>query len=233
MKFDEVIENLYSKDLKLICDTLNSGLHISNCGIEDEAVATGFYCKVHTGTIFEVLYLVSQQTICYLKAVYRVNNIPIGWIFKYDPTLKADNNCFIYETGLFRPDEDRNKWYDSYNIETGKFNTVVIKEIKENRAGCVDSFVLDSGMEVASFSITNGRAKVKSYPLNLDYLPNLFKSDKFYPESFSHKNYSRGRYDNHDYHHASYEKYNGIYDLDDDFIDDVLGGIPDAYWNID
>ena len=32
---------------------------------------------------------------------------------------------------------------------------------------------------------------------------------------------------------CSYEKYNGIYDLSDEIIDDVFEGDPEAYWNID
>lgn len=31
----------------------------------------------------------------------------------------------------------------------------------------------------------------------------------------------------------TYDKYNGIYGLDDDTIDSAFEGDPDAYWNID
>ena len=45
-------------------------------------------------------------------------------------------------------------------------------------------------------------------------------------------------YDYDDYERESYGKYAGSYaqdveGLSDDFIDDVLDGDPDAYWNID
>ncbi|MBQ3635257.1 MAG: hypothetical protein II951_06530 [Bacteroidales bacterium] len=44
------------------------------------------------------------------------------------------------------------------------------------------------------------------------------------------------RYDDRGYYEEPrkrYDEYGGIYDLDDDFINDVLDGDPEAYWNID
>ena len=44
MRFDEVIEKLYSSDDELICEVLNEGLHVSQCVDADYAVCTGFQC---------------------------------------------------------------------------------------------------------------------------------------------------------------------------------------------
>lgn len=231
MKFEDVIKNLYSNDDELICDTLNSGLHIDNCIISDDAVATGFCCKVHTGTVFDVLYLISQQTICYLKSCF-CGRLPIGLIFKYNPDLRLWNDLHTSQTfhsGFFCPEEYRNRWCDSYDIESGKFNIVMVKDAKETQTKSIDSLILDNNKEVHSFIVFKGIIEKESYPFYSNYIPELFKSSKFSIKKIG----SRGFYNKDSYSLPSYEKYNGIYDLDDDFVDDVLGGVPDAYWNID
>ncbi|MCS3064545.1 hypothetical protein NXX40_20460 [Parabacteroides distasonis] len=71
MDFDEIIEALYSGDQSLICDALNTGGYISdfNDYCDTEAIHTGFYCRVQTGTIFEAIYLISKQTNCIIKSI--------------------------------------------------------------------------------------------------------------------------------------------------------------------
>lgn len=174
MRFEEVIDNLYSNDDKLICETLNSGLHVSGCMIADNVVSTGFCCRIHTDTVFEVLYLISQQTVCYMQG-FLSYRFPMGLSFKYNPDLRLENNYSYYNSGFFRPEEDYEKWYNSYDIESGKFNIVITKDLLNNSR----SFVLDNNMEVSSFSVFKGQIEVKSYPLILENVPKLFKSRIF------------------------------------------------------
>lgn len=95
MRFDEVIEKLYSSDDELICEVLNEGLHVSQCVDADYAVCTGFQCKTHKGTLFDVRYLVAQQRVCYMKWSSPESRPVIGSPCKYDPELRLNNDFSI------------------------------------------------------------------------------------------------------------------------------------------
>lgn len=223
MTFDEIIEALYSEDKSLICDVLNTGGYISdfNDYLETDAIHTGFYCRVQTGTIFEVIYLIPKQTICYKDVSSILLYYPLGFFLKYSPREFAP--CEVCSV----PD----KWIQAYDMATGKFNIVSRKGI-EMKDQSAESIILDNDLKVSSFSIMDGSIKKKDYPLYPAYIPELYKGKEFSPQI----NFSR-TYDYSD-NEPTYEKYGGTYaqdveGCDDDFIDDVLGGEPEAYWNID
>jgi len=71
-----------------------------------------------------------------------------------------------------------------------------------------------------------------------DILSNVSNESDEYDEYDDEEEYSgRGKDydDDYDEENGSYSRYGGgpTGELTDDFIDDVLGGEPDAYWNID
>ncbi len=237
MRFDAVIENLYSSDDELICEVLNEGLHISQCAEADNVVSTGFQCQCHTGTIFEVLYLISQQRVCYKKA--SSVRLPIGISFKFDPNFRAGNHAGCYDSGLSRSEEDNKAWYDSFDIELEKFHRVKYKDLNRDDDKNLLGFILDGDMNISSFRIYKNHQEMQSYPLFSECIPVLYKSDRFSSYYPVNRESSYGGFDTSwDDYGQSYEKYRGTYaqdveGCDDDFIDDVLGGEPEAYWNLD
>lgn len=224
MTFDEIIEALYSGDNALICEALNTGEHLAdlNDSCETDAIHTGFYCKVQTDNIFEVIYLISTQKLCYRKKTSSSKYFPLGF-------------PLIFTPGDFQPcrfESVKNKWIQAYDIATGNFDTVQISKIEMEDQNA-ESFILTDGLKVSSFSIFNGTNKIQDYPLYPASIPELYKGYDFFSPL---RNYNRI----YDYYEdePTYEKYRGTYaqdveGCDDDFIDDVLGGEPEAYWNID
>lgn len=229
MRFDEVIEKLYSSDDELICEVLNEGLHISQCVGEDEVVTTGFQCKCQTGTVFEALYLVSQQRICYKKVPY--TRLPIGVSYKFDPNLRLGNFDGYYNSGFFRSEEDNHTWYDFFDIKSGTFHKVKYKDLMKDNDKNILGFILDGDISISSFDIYENHLKIQSYPLFSD-IPALYKSEKFssYASINSRYSYRDTSWNNYG---RSCEKYDGYNGWGDDLIDDVFGGIPEATWNVD
>lgn len=226
MTFDEIIEALYSEDKSLICDVLNTGSHISDFRHDPDigAIHTGFYCRVQTGTIFDAIYLIPKQMICYRNITISSFSkyYPLGFPLLYSP-IEFNDLCYCKSV--------KDKWIQAYNMATGEFDIVSRKGI-EMKDQSAESIILDNDLKVSSFSIMDGSIKKKDYPLYPAYIPELYKGKEFSPQI----NFSR-TYDYSD-NEPTYEKYGGTYaqDLegcDDDFIDDVLGGEPEAYWNID
>ena len=233
MNFEKVLESLYSSDDALICDTLNEGLHVSQCVEADDAVSTGFQCKTHKGTIFNVWYLISQQKVCYVKSLSPKRQI-IGVSCKYNPNLRSKNNYNYYNTGFYRPQKDHHTWYDSYDIESTLFNQVIIKEINKDDNKNTISLTTESYINRSSFLILKNHIEILAYPIFSTYIPVLFKSDAFSPRSYMKDKPSYERIDTTwNNYGVSCEIYNGYNGWSDDLIDDVFGGIPEATWNVD
>ena len=232
MRFDEVIEKLYSSDDELICEVLNEGLHISQCVEADNAVSTGFQCQCHTGTIFEVLYLISQQRVCYKKASFV--RWPIGISYKFDPASRLENHVGYYDSGFSRLEEDNKAWYDSFDIEIEKFHRVKYKDLNRDDDKNLLGFILDGDMNISSFRIYKNHQEMQSYPLFSAYIPILYKSDRFSSYSSVNRESSyRGFDTSWDDYGQSCEKYGDYNGWSDDLIDDVFGGEPEATWNVD
>lgn len=223
MEFEEVIIGLYSDDHCQICDVLNQGKHVKDLGIEDlqNALHTGFYFKTHKGTLFEVLYIIPTQEVCFQKptSILKLGlGIPMccfGSYYEFDCDLKG-------------------KWYGSYDIQTGYFQLVSIKKFERDEQFFIDKIIFPDGREEISFTMigTDMQPYYQYYPLRPIDIPQLFRGrNGFEPMNSYAKN-------NGEIKPRSYGKYRGHYvqdveGYDDDFIDDVLDGHPDAYWNID
>lgn len=236
MRFDEVIENLYSSDDELICEVLNEGLHVTQCNKPDDAVSTGFQCKTHKGTIFDVKYLISQQKVCYMKSLSPKCRSIIGAPSKYDPDLRLNNDYFYYHTGFSLLENDKDIiWYDSYDIESNQFNQVKIKDVNQDDDEYITNLILDGDVNISSFLVHSNDIEIQSYPLFSAYVPILYKSGTFSPIiDVKNRRISYGGADTSwDDYGVSCERYNGYNGWSDDLIDDVFGGIPEATWNVD
>ena len=140
--------------------------------------------------------------------------------------------------------------YNSYNNITDTFSFIETNEIKEYeiqdkkviKINTKDNNVISQfKIKAKTFTISKNRRnllipenKEFNYKLNPLCLPKFYKSNKFHIFKDNHTIESSFYEENY----KTYEKYNGTYaqdieGLDDDFIDDVLGGEPEAYWNID
>ena len=233
MRFDEVIEKLYSSDDELICEVLNEGLHVSQCVDADYAVCTGFQCKTHKGTLFDVRYLVAQQRVCYMKWSSPESRPVIGSPCKYDPELRLNNDFFYYDSGFSVLEEPI--WYASYDIESNQFNQAKVKDVNQDEDKHIASVILDGDVNVSSFLVHGNQIEIESYPLVCKYVPVLYKSEKFSPYSYraNRRTFYEGIDTSWDNYGTSCEKYNGYNGWSDDLIDDVFGGIPEATWNVD
>ncbi|HIX75798.1 MAG TPA: hypothetical protein H9977_12315 [Candidatus Parabacteroides intestinipullorum] len=246
MLFNDIIQNLYSGDKSSILEILNASIHIQELKIinDEPAIHTGYYCHVHTGSLFEFIYIISTKELCFQKSSHNNVYAPLGlpYICEYTPTPYSYKQFkFIHQKGI---------WYNSYNnitdtfsfIETNKTKEYEIQNKKVIKVNTKDDNIISQfKIKAKTFTISNNRRnllipenKEFNYKLNPLCFPKFYKSNKFHElkdnrteeSSFYDENYKR------------YEKYNGTYaqdieGLDDDFIDDVLGGEPDAYRNID
>lgn len=248
MLFDEIIQNLYSGDESSILEILNTSVHVQELDFLDNepAIHTGFYCYVHTGSLFEFIYIIPIKQLCYKKVSSNTNFAPLGlpYISEYCDTIVSV--CFKHQKGI---------WYSLYDSITDTFSFIETDEIKEYEIqdkkaikvnakdnNFISQFKIKTkihSMHMVNYEGTNARTlsfeeKEFNYELNPHFFPTFYKSKKFYK---SREDYREDRIFC-DENRKVYEKYSGTYaqdieGLDDDFIDDVLGGEPEAYWNID
>lgn len=187
-------------------------------------VHTGFYCRVQTGTIFEVLYSVLDKKSYYLKK-RKGELAPIGFPYIVNT---IDNQWVSCKTN------DKTEWFDKYNVRYKSFHSVFIKDIKYHDSKC-NALVQDDKVNtvISNFLICNDEVIVKAYPLcRLDIPFIYYGHSTFSPynlgshtdkeDSSSWRNYGN-----------SYEMYNGYNDWSDDIINDVFEGFPEATWNIE
>ena len=227
MTFDKVVKGLYSVDIQVVCDTLNKAKHISNnIGEEIIFIHTGFGCQVQTGTLFEVLYSVSDCEIYYLKL--KCSAIaPMGLPL----ILNTSQTPF---TRTFYREDKKIEWFDRFNIFFNSFHPVLVKDcgIEDSK---MNKLILanDASMQVSTFSIYEGYEKIKEYPLCRMDVPSFYLSYKGF--SLLKRKYEEDSWGDdymRDYGHSC-EKYNGYNGWSDDVIDDAFGGIPEATWNVD
>ncbi len=82
------------------------------------------------------------------------------------------------------------------------------------------------------------RKKTCVAPADLKFVEDIINENDFLSQEFSMDSQSFHEDDQDHFDSRSYGRYSGTYaqdeeGLSDDFIDDVLGGEPEAYWNID
>lgn len=246
MLFNDIIQNLYSDDESSILEILNASIHVQELKIinDEPAIHTGFYCYVHTGNLFEFIYIISTKELCFQKSSHNNVYAPLGlpYICEYTP------NPYSYKR--FKFTHQKGIWYNSYNNITDTFSFIETNEIKEYeiqdkkviKINTKNNNVISQfKIKAKTFTISKNRRnllipenKEFNYKLNPLCLPKFYKSNKFHIFKDNHTIESSFYEENY----KTYEKYNGTYaqdieGLDDDFIDDVLGGEPEAYWNID
>lgn len=220
MRFEEIIKGLYSQDEYQIYDILNQGVHIDELNDKDsiEVIHTGSYYKTHKGRLFEILYIISTQQVCFQQPHDHIFTRPLGAPMSF------------YNRSFDLDDDWKKKWYISYDVQTGIFETISIKGLKRDSKRIIQHILLNDGVKIYSFVIKTGEIEV-NYPLELVDIPQLYRGEKFEP-------INRGIEKKDEIIRPSYGKYKGTYVQDikgysDDFIDNVLDERPDAYWNID
>lgn len=189
---------------------------------KSDAIHTGFYYETHKRRLFEVLFIIPTQKVCF--------QLPPKKPFDFRRALGTPmffyNSCFEIE------DDYKSKWYVSYDVSTGAFHSRPIKKIQRPSKNVIDCVILDDDTKISAFTMMNYDWKEDDeYPLQSTYVPMLFRGgDGFEPINDD--------IERDELPPRSYGKYRGYYvqdveGYDDDFIDDVLDGHPDAYWNID
>lgn len=235
MDFNEIIEGLYCEDEDLICDVLNQGVHVKELNAKDmqRAIHTGFYYKTHKDTLFEVLYIIPMHILCFQKPTsFHFRNIVKKWGLRIP--MACTNSYYEFD------DVDlKDQWYNSYDIQTGDFQHISINSFERDEQHFVDKIILSDGKEENSFTMIDSdeqhTAIYHYYPLRPDNISQLFRGRNGFEPMNSNNGSEKS---NDDIRTPSYGKYRGTYaqdvaGYDDDFIDDVLDGHPDAYWNID
>lgn len=168
MTFDEIIEILYGEDKSLICDVLNAGGYIAtlNSYIKTDAIHTGFYCRIHTGSTFEAIYSISQRMVCYKNTSLSLR-LPLGTPLRFRPVG--------FQCKLELVDDS---WIRAYDVLSEEFIPVSIlgKEMKDE---ITKRIILDDGSEVSSFSMLNGTDKIKDYPLYPTSVCELYLGNDF------------------------------------------------------
>lgn len=243
MKFDKAIEGLYSDDLHIVCETLNTGCHLNSISDSDISVVdTGFECKLHTGTIFRIVYWISEEKLVYFKK----NNIGrsiMGLPFRINREIfPGFRFCFI-------SDESQRtiQFFDSYDVRDESFHSIAVlnKKVEDDLLPLTLSFRVDNDehTRVSFFYIIDKSGERIPYPLLEFCIPVFYKDGNGFHEyktNLKHRQFdNRGADDveeslnSWDNYGNSCEKYNGYNGWSDDQIDDIFGGIPEATWNLD
>lgn len=233
--FYEAIKGLYSEDEYQICNVLNKGLHVKDLEEKNmqKAIHTGFYYKTHKNTLFEVLYIISDHILCYqMPTSIHIRNK----IFKWGLGIPMICTNSYYE---FDDIYLKKQWYNNYDIRKDNFQHISINAFERDEQHFIDKIIISNGKEENSFTFINSDEQYSAiyyyYPLRPINIPQLFKGyNGFEPIN---KNYGIDKCENN-IRTLSYGKYKGTYaqdiaGCDDNFIDYVLDGHPDAYWNID
>lgn len=226
MTFEEAIESLYNKDLIHVCNVLNQGEHLCKLKGKDLLfIHTVFCCQLHTGTILEVLYSITNEQLYYLR-LKATTLPPLGL------PLTINTNVSPFQRKFYRK---KIEWFDQFNIKNRSFHSVFADEVKVENSK-VKSLLLanDEKTIVSHFSLYNEDDIIKKYPLCRSDTPILYHSYTDFSVYTPHiiKNSIEDEYFEDNYSRNE-EKYGGYNDWSDDLIDDVFGGIPEATWNVD
>ena len=112
MTFEEAIEGLYNKDLIHVCNVLNQGEHLCKLKGKDLLfIHTGFCCQLHTGTILEVLYSITNEQLYYLR-LKATTLPPLGL------PLTINTNVSPFQRKFYRK---KIEWFDQFNIKNRSF----------------------------------------------------------------------------------------------------------------
>lgn len=255
MTFDEVIKGLYSENRKVVLAILNAGCHLDSiCDSDIFVVDTGFECKLHTGTIFRVVYCVSEEKLIYFKKEKHIKSY-LGLPFRINREKVPG-----FEYRFFYSSERKTlQYFDRYDAKTKSFHPISVKEHEKDVLTNMITFVLEDGSHKNNFIIKDAKENETFYCFNYCDLPSIYDPYDDYSPIF-YKDYNgfheykpqlanmrlnnkrRKIIDNDDYYDNSEdnywnnnrcEKYNGYNGWTDDQIDDIFGGCPEATWNVD
>lgn len=115
-------------------------------------------------------------------------------------------------------------------VKFGRFNGKTLSDIVDMQPDYIEWCIIHlDHFYISEDTIDNLRELNSEFTINSQMLDILKEKSK--------NVYTRYR-DNDDFDRSTYGKYSGSYaqdieGLSDDFIDDVLDGFEDAYWNID
>ncbi|RNI22612.1 hypothetical protein [Rufibacter latericius] len=216
MEIAEVLESLYSVDaenvLKIIRQTKYSKEAPQNC----LAMHTGFTFKNHKGTTFEV-FLSFDNQILYRQVVKHFDNLPktCGTIYEKQGDY-FDSYILTYVYGA----EQSGDRIDGTAFDTAEDYHKIIDKIKSFKI-----FVLTDG---------GNQTVIRELPLRRSLDTILFMGNNEITEYIpiqERQTYSQESEEPFGQYSGSYAQ--EIEGLSDDFINDVLDGDPDAYWNID
>jgi hypothetical protein len=114
----------------------------------------------------------------------------------------------------------------NYELDFGKHKGKTLQEVFEDNPGYIDWCLKNVGFFEVDEETLDDLEKLN---------PGFRFSKKAWDTNDAKINYEPDPPDPWEDYGCSYDKYNGgpTGDLSDDFIDDVLDGEPDAYWNID
>ncbi|MGI6225580.1 MAG: AAA family ATPase [Peptococcales bacterium] len=144
----------------------------------------------------------------------------------------------MYEAIIMNPSSGCAHWhFADYAMQRRLFETELgdyQKSFDENK-----TFAVKLGIGIEKTFAENGKQGIADYMLSLEKV--MKGNEENTEDNIDQQNYDEDYaddYDYDDYERESYGKYAGSYaqdveGLSDDFIDDVLDGDPDAYWNID
>ncbi len=236
MKYSELLNVLYGENLTDILNVLNQSIYVTDYLIDDKnsiIVHSGFTFFTHKQKKIDLLYDIENE-----KIIRQVRNDDFS-IPQINGIIATKNNDkyfnYFYEVVLTEILEGNNEDGTFYHLKD-PYSYLNIDEIEE-------IIVIDKEknkeIKYNSLKIFSNGNIIKEIPLQkrlgeiIFFNGTLFKKYIPYDEYYQDNNYE-------DYYkqRETYGKYEGTWaqdveGLSDDFIDDVLGGEPDAYWNID
>jgi len=234
LTYGQLISILYGENLQQIIDIINKSVYAEDYQ-EPENIAhlhTGFSFETHKGKKVELI--VNMKTGELIRQVRTKSgfNIPqINGLFVIKHGYKffnAFHHLWLFQTNLSY-DEDW-KIIEFESIDNEDFDDVAIK--KGNK-------------EFTEVKIASENGSIKNFPLRKVLSKKLFFNGIVFIEDIPDSEYYASRDDYHeddddwyDNNSERYGQYEGTWaqdveGLSDDFINDVLDGDPDAYWNID
>ena len=246
MKYSEVLNNLYSNDLDGILKVLNQSIYVTDFVYHEKesiVIHTGFTFNSHKGKKFELLYDIHTKTI-----IRQIRNDSLTIIPQLNGVILVKNgqnyfnsytNIVVSEITLVNNNDEEFEIFKLKNPEVYRRNNKIEKieliDEENNKELSLNSIKIIENNVVKHHVDLQKHLKEKIFYDGITFSKYL-SDNEYYQKSNSH-GYNED-YEQDNYNHETHGKYAGtwaqdIEGLSDDFIDDVLGGEPDAYWNID
>lgn len=230
MKHSEILEILYGDDVYKILGIINSSYYASeyNPLVQSCVVHTGFVFKTHKGTHMELFFDVSTAKVIRQSRNDSLNLPCVNGLILIKKGSLFYNACenFGISTLIGFDEVEKYEIKDEGMFIKSKPYPDNIKVVKE---GQKEESLL-KGIEIVTEDRTFYVALNRIFPIAFYKGSHSFILEQDEGQK-KHARFQSQYGDN-------YGAYAGTYaqdemDLSDDFINDVLDGDPDAYWNID